>query len=245
MPADDRTGHGWWPYVVPYVAFLLMSEIGARLPDVFDPALLVVKPGLTLAMVFWFRSQGAYPEWRGEGARIGLAGGLQDVAVGLALAALWVAPFVWLPALRPASGGEFDPEMAGSAFVGLILALRLAGYAVVTPIFEELFIRSFVMRIADVWNSDRDFRDQPLAHYTPRSMIVTTIVFTLGHVPWEWWVCVPWIVFTNLWFYHRRNLTSAMLVHGVTNGALLALAVYGEGLFRNPDGTALSLWFFV
>lgn len=245
MSADDRSGHGWWPYVVPYVAFLLMSKIGAELPDALDPAVLIVKPGLTLALVLWFRSRGAYPEWRGECARIGLLGGLQDVGVGLALTVVWVAPFVWLPVLRPAPGGAFDPEMAGRAFVGVILVLRLVGFALITPIFEELFIRSFVMRIADVWDTDRDFRDQPLARYTLRSMIVTTIVFTIGHVPWEWWVCVPWIVLTNLWFYHRRNLGSMMLVHGVTNGALLALAVFGGGLLHNPDGSAFSFWFFV
>jgi CAAX prenyl protease-like protein len=245
MPADDRTGHGWWPYVLPYVSFLLMSEIGARLPDGVDPFVLFMKPAVVLAMIVWFRARGAYPEWAGEGARIGGLGGLQDVLVGLALTAVWVAPYLVFPTLRPEPGGEFDPSMAGGAFVGVILGLRFFGYALVTPVFEELFIRSFVMRIADVWESDRDFRDQPIARYTRRSMIVTCVVFTLGHVPWEWWVCVPWILLSNLWFYHRRSLSSIMLVHGVTNGALLALAVMGGEWFRNPDGSAFSFWFFV
>jgi membrane protease YdiL (CAAX protease family) len=127
----------------------------------------------------------------------------------------------------------------------VILCVRLFGYALVTPIFEELFIRSFVMRVADVWNTDLDFRDRPIAEYTRRSMIVVVVVFTLGHVPWEWWVCVPWIVLSNLWFYHRKRLSAVMLVHGVTNGALLGLAIWGGNLFQDPDGSPFSFWFFV
>ncbi|HKK50612.1 MAG TPA: CPBP family glutamic-type intramembrane protease [Myxococcota bacterium] len=245
MAPDDHEGHGWWPYVAPYVGFLLLSELGARLPEGADPWMLFLKPALTLGLILWFRRQGAYPEWRGEGAQIGVLGGLQDVGVGLALTVVWVAPYLLLPGLRPEPGGAFDPTMAGEALVPLILVLRLFGYAIVTPIFEELFIRSFVMRIADVWESDRDFRDQPIARYSRRSALVTTVVFTLGHVPWEWWVCVPWILLSNLWFYRRKSLGSIMLVHGVTNASLLGLAIWGGELFREPDGSPLSLWFFV
>ena len=244
-PTYDAEGHGWWPYVVPYVAFLLMSEVGARLPDAADPFVLAIKPAIVLGLVLWFRGQGAYPEWRGRGASIGLVGGLLDIAVGLALTVVWVIPYVFIPALRPEPGGAFDPELAGPALVPVILGLRLFGYAIVTPIFEELFIRSFVMRIADVWETEHDFRDQPIAVYTAKSLLITTIVFSLGHVPWEWWVCVPWVVLSSLWFYRRKSLSSVMLVHATTNAALLALAIWGGELWTDADGTPFSFWFFV
>lgn len=242
--AAAHEGHGWWPYVVPYVAFMLVGMLGGRLPEGAAPWLLVVKPSIVLALVVWFRMRGAYPEWRGEGGRIGLLGGLQDIAVGLALTVVWILPYWLFPGLRPEPGGEFDPAMAGEQWIGLILLLRLLGYALVTPIFEELFIRSFVMRIADVYDK-ADFRDQPLARYTLHSMIVTTVIFTLGHVPWEYWVCVPWIMLSSLWFYHRKSLSAIMLVHGVTNASLLALAVFAEGWLQNADGTPFTFWFFV
>ena len=245
MTPLDRDSHGWWPYVLPYVAFLLMSEVAARLPDGADPFVLLIKPVLTLALILWFWTKGAYPELRGSDARLDFAGGLQDVLVGLGLTVVWIVPFLFFPALRPEPGGEFNPAMAGDDLVVTILFVRFFGYALVTPVFEEIFIRSFVMRIADVWNTEDDFRDQPIARYTQRSMLVTLVVFSLGHVPWEWWVCVPWIVLSNLWFYHRRRLAALMLVHGVTNASLLALAVYGGELFQNPDGTSFSFWFFV
>jgi len=245
MQVDAHEGHGWWPYVVPYVAFLLLSEIGGRLPDGADPYVLVVKPVAVLALVLGFRARGAYPEWRHPAVRMTAGGFALDVLVGLALTAVWVVPYWLVPALRPAPGSEFDPAMAGEALIPAILGLRLFGYAIVTPIFEELFIRSFVMRIAEVWESERDFRDEPLARYSARSLAVTTVVFCLGHVPWEWWVCVPWVVLSSLWFYRRRSLTALMVVHGVTNGALLALAVFGEGWLVDPDGRPFSFWFFV
>ncbi|MFP6656412.1 MAG: CPBP family glutamic-type intramembrane protease [Myxococcota bacterium] len=245
MTSTERGDHGWWPYVAPYAAFLLMSEIAARLPASLDPIALAMKPALTLALIGWFWRQGHYPELRGAAARIGWGGALQDVLVGLALTVVWVLPFILFPEIRPDPGGEFDPGMAGGEWILLILFLRFFGYALVTPLFEELFIRSFVMRIASVWNSDHDFRDQPLARYTRQSMVVTVIVFCLGHIPWEWWVCVPWLVLSNLWFYHRRRVSAMILVHSVTNAALLALAVFGDKLIRNQDGSFFSFWFFV
>ena len=223
---------------------MVAGVIGERLPDGTALAVLALKPALVLATILYFAWQGSYPEWRGQGARLGVVGGLQDVAVGLLLTLVWVLPYWAIPSLRPEPGGEFDPEMAGAALVPVVLGLRLFGYALVTPIFEELFIRSFVMRIADVYDR-ADFRDQPIARYTPWSMLVTAVIFTAGHVPWEWWVCVPWIVLSNLWFYRRRSLTSIMLVHGVTNAALLGLAVFGEGWLHDTNGEPFSFWFFV
>ena len=245
MQVEAREGHGWWPYVVPYAAFLLLSEIAARLPDGARPFMLGFKPALVLALVLGFRARGAYPEWRSPPVRMTGSGFLLDGVVGLALTAVWVVPYLLVPALRPTPGGEFDPAMAGERWIPAILGLRLFGYALVTPIFEELFIRSFVLRIADVWETEHDFRDQPIARYSAMSLVVSTVVFTAGHQFWEYWVCVPWVVLSTLWFYHRRNLTALMVVHGVTNGALLALAVFGEGWLRDVDGAPFSFWFFV
>jgi CAAX prenyl protease-like protein len=242
--AAPREGHGWWPYLVPYAAFVVITTFQGRFPEWTAPWVLVLKPGAVLGLVLWFRAQGAYEEWRGAGARIGAVGGLLDVLVGLVLTAVWIAPYLWIPALRPEPGETFDPAMAGPEWAGLMLGLRLFGYAVVTPIFEELFIRSFVMRVADAWEVE-DFRDLPIARYSARSMLVTVVVFTMGHVPWEYWVCVPWVFLSNLWFYYRKSLSAVMLVHGVTNAALLALAVWGGDLFVDPDGAPFSFWFFV
>lgn len=239
-----REGHGWWPYLVPYAVFVVVTTFAPRLPPALDPFILAAKPALVLGLVLWFRARGAYPEWRGDGERVGLVGGAMDIAVGLALTVVWVLPYYLFPSIRPEPGEVFDPTMAGEGLAWLMLSLRFFGYAIVTPIFEELFIRSFVMRVADAWEVE-DFRDLPIARYSLRSMLVTIVVFTAGHVPWEYWVCVPWVFLSNLWFYYRKSLSAIMLLHGTTNAALLALAIWGGDWLRDADGTPFSFWFFV
>ncbi len=240
-----REGHGWWPYLGPYASFLLLVEIGGRVPESMAPWMLLVKPGVPAALMIYFAGRGAYPELRGMRLRASTT--LLDVLLGVALAALWMAPYLLVEALpRPDPADGFDPAQAGESMIGIVLAARLVGYAVVTPFFEELFIRSFVMRYSEVYSSQGDFRDVPLAHFGWTSFIVTTVIFTLGHVPWEYWVAIPWVVLTNLWFYYRKDLYAEILVHATTNAAILLFVAWADGLlFDGQGGLGLSLWFFV
>lgn len=239
----DRTTHGWWPYVLPYFAFLLTVEFARRLPDGLEGVSLVLKPGVPALMMLWFAARGAYSELRGIRFRPHWV--LADVALGLALAVLWMAPYIYIPAIRPADLSGFDPEMLGSSLVGVTLAARMVGYGLVTPFFEEIFIRCFVMRYSEVFRSSRDFRDVPLAQFTTVSFVSTVVIFTVGHLPWEWWVAVPWVVATNLWFYFRKDLYAVIVVHAVTNASILAFVAGTRGSFTGPDGQPLSLWFLV
>jgi len=250
----DRSVHGWWPYLLPYCSFLAVVQFATWLPESLAPLMLAVKPAVPLALMIYFWRRGEYPELRDQ--RYSLSGGLQDVAVGVLLALLWMAPYIFVgplqpdssfawSAFRPESSSAFDPTLMGEALIPLALGLRLFGYALVTPLFEELFIRSFVMRVSEVYWERGDFRDVPLALYSRHSFITTIVVFTIGHAFWEWWVAVPWVVLTNLWFYHRRSLPALIVVHGVTNAALLIFAICGSDLFRDASGAPISLWFFV
>jgi len=241
--SPSSTDHGWWPYLAPYIGFLLTLEISRRMPEATAGVMLFVKPAVPLGLMLWFFARGAYPELRAS--RLDALRTPLDAALGIVLAVLWMAPFVMLPALGPEDPEPFDPSVLGGGQEALALGVRMFGYAIVTPLFEELFIRSFVMRYADVWAERGDFRSVPLARYSLRSFITTIVVFTLGHVPWEWWVAVPWVAITNLWFYWRRDLLSVIVVHGVTNAAILVIATFGEGWFTDASGAPLSLWFFV
>jgi CAAX prenyl protease-like protein len=239
---ERRAGHGWWPYWAPYLSFLVLADVGRKFPDAVQPALLVVKPLVPIVLLIYFWRCGEYPELRGK--RWDAKWTLADIALGVGLALLWMAPYIAFPQLRPDPADDFDPAQFGEVLVPLALGLRMAGYALVTPLFEELFIRSWVMRYADVYGRLGDFRDVPLAQYTLRSFVSTIIIFSIAHVPWEWWVAVPWVAITNLWFYYRKSLPALMVVHGVTNATLLAFAVFGGSLFHDVDGSVISLWFF-
>ncbi len=237
--AGRREGHGWWPYLGPYLAFLLVSQIAGEFPISWQPAMLVVKPALPGGLILYFALRGGYPELRAM--RFRPAWALLDIVVGVLLAALWVGPYLLIEALpRPAAADGFNPHMAGESMMTAILGLRLLGFALVTPIFEELFIRSFVMRYADCYLRAGDFRDIPIARYTLRSFLSTVVIFTIAHAFWEWWVALPWVVGTNLWFYLRKDMSAPILVHAATNASILVYVVHAtEGVPGH------ALWVFV
>jgi CAAX prenyl protease-like protein len=236
---DNREGHGWWPYLGPYAGFMAIGQLASWMPEATEPYMLGIKPLVPAGLLFYFWSQGRYPELRNIRFQPGWR--LLDILVGLLLTVQWMLPYflVDLP-LFPEAADGFNPAMAGDDRIGLILALRFFGYALVTPVFEELFIRSFVMRYAEVYNSPRDFRDVPLAYYSVRSFITTVVVFTVGHIYWEWWVAIPWVILTNLWFYLRKDMGSTILVHATTNPSILVYVALATG---GQPGSIL--WVFV
>jgi len=208
------------PYVAPYAAFLLLVELGARFPGA-AAVLLPLRVVAPAALLAWFWRQGAYPELRSYRAS---AATFADVLVGLAIAASWVAPYLLFPALE--RGEPFDPAQLGAQRRALALALRLVGFALVTPFVEELFVRSFVLRFAEVFVRG-DFRSQPIARFAWRGFVVSVLWFTFSHAAWEWWVALPTGIAFNGWLYARRHLMACVIAHAVANAAIWAFVVLG------------------
>jgi CAAX prenyl protease-like protein len=224
------------------LTFLAIVTFGQRAPDAAEPWLLVLRVALPGALFLWFAWQGRYPELRGyPGKSADLA---LDVAVGLLGAVLWVTPFLFFASLRPGEAG-FDPRQFGALGAWLALAVRATGYVLITPFIEELFVRSWLMRYIDVFDQRRDFRNVPIARFTWRSFLVVTLYFVFSHQQWEWGVMFLWTLLTMAWFYHRRHLAPIVLVHAVTNGAILLFVVLCDGRIQGADGLAIPFWFLV
>jgi hypothetical protein len=155
-----------------------------------------------------------------------------------------MAPYVGLdhaalPAfMRPDPEAAFDPQGLGEGLLPLALSLRLLGYAAVTPFAEELFVRSWLARWLEVFDSPRDFRDVPIAQWSVRSFVGVALFFTAGHAVWEWPVAVLWVVGTQLWFYHRRHLGSLVVVHAASNLAIFVAVVVAAR-------SGFDLWYFL
>ncbi len=213
---------GVWPYLAPYLALLGLAELGRWLPGAEAP-LLAARVILPAALLLLAWRSGALPELQGlrQSAR------LRDVGFGLAIAALWLAPYLLWPALP--RGEPFDPERLGPDGRTAWIALRVAGFVLVSPLVEELFVRSFLHRVAEAWPDWPAFGARNLAQPHARAFVVTTLWFTLSHVPWEWWVALPTGALLNLWFYRRGRLGSVWLAHAVANAAIAALVVFGPG----------------
>jgi CAAX prenyl protease-like protein len=224
------------------LSFLAIVTFGESMPAGAQPWLLLLRAALPGGLFLWFAWRGFYPELRGyPGRSTDLA---LDVAVGLLGAALWVMPFVFFAALRPDETG-FDSQQFGADLVWLAVATRAVGYVLVTPFVEELLVRSWLMRYIDVFDKQRDFRSVPIARFTWRSFLVVTTYFVFSHQSWEWGVMLLWTLLTMAWFYHRKHLAPLVLVHAVTNGAILLFAVLCEGRIQGGDGLPISFWFLV
>jgi CAAX prenyl protease-like protein len=223
------------------LSFLVVLELSGRVPEAIVPIFLVLRVAAPRGFLVFFARRGAYPELSGA---VWGAWTLADIAVGLAGAALWIAPFLLWPALRPDTPG-FDRAQLGSEGEWLTLALRAAGYVGVTPFVEELFVRSWLLRYVDVAETRHDFRAQPIARFTWRSFLVVTAYFVFSHARWEWGVMLAWTLLSMAWFYRRGHLAPLVLVHAVTNGAIFAFVMLCDGAFRDAEGAPISLWFFL
>ena len=224
-------------------SFLALVEIAGRVPASFKPWFAAVCVAVPLGVLLWHARRSGYPELRG--LRWSARDFALDVGVGVLGAALWVAPYLWIAAARPGPDAAFDPQQFGASREWLALSLRALGFCVVTPFVEELFVRSWLARYADVFDGPDDFRNVPIARYSLRSFATVVVFFTLSHVSWEWPVAVVWIVLTQLWFYRRGHLLPLVLVHAVSNLSIFLFVLIADGKLRDADGSPLSLWFFL
>jgi CAAX prenyl protease-like protein len=241
-PARRREGHGWGAYFFPYLSFMAVIGIGAGLPEDLRAFVLPFQVAVPLGFMLYYYIHGAYPELRAY--PYGVQGFALDFGVGLAGAALWMAPYLYFESLRPDEPG-FDPTIWGASLVPLVLGIRAIGYGVVTPFMEELFVRSWLVRYVDVCDKNDDFRDVPIGRFRWRSFIVVGVWFTLSHLAWERPVAIPWIVLTMLWFYYRKNLMSLVFAHAGSNLGILAFVIWQDGHWLDADGIPINLWFFV
>lgn len=235
-------GHGWGAYFWPYVSFGVISHLGDGLPESLQPVALPLTVVAPIGLMIYYFSRGHYSELRRY--PFGAGGASLDFAIGVAGAALWMAPYLLFGSLRPDEAG-FDANQWGKSLAPVVLAIRCVGYGIVTPFWEELLIRSWLIRYIEVFDKVGDFRDVPIGHYSKRSFWVVVIFFSLSHVPWEYLVAVPWIVLSLLWFYYRKNLLSMVILHAGSNLTIFFFVLLQTGKWLDADGNPLNLWFFV
>jgi len=118
-------------------------------------------------------------------------------------------------------GAGYNPWQAGASVGALLAAVRLCGAAVVVPIMEELFWRSFLLRFIITLfpegktNVTPEFTSIPLGTFTPISFVVTVVLFGSEHTLWLAGMMAG--VIYNLLLYKTHRLWPCVLAHGVTN----------------------------
>ena len=94
------------------------------------------------------------------------------------------------------------------------VALRLAGFALVVPVMEELFWRSFLLR----WIARQEFVSLEPRRASLQAIVISTALFSLEH---ERWLAgaVAGAAYTLI-YMRTGNLWIPILAHAVTNGIL-------------------------
>jgi CAAX prenyl protease-like protein len=206
--ADARALPRVLPFAV-YIAFIFVGDMLTRLG--FQPQelrwLYCVKIALVLAVLCWYRRSYGELAWRRPGAAALAA----SLAVGAVVLVLWInLDAGWM---QVGTSAGFDPRNGGRIDWWLV-ALRLTGAALVVPVMEELFWRSFLLR----WIEAADFINVNPAHVRIKAFIVSVILFGFEHNLWLAGVVAG--AAYSLLYMRTGKLWTAIFAHAVTNGLL-------------------------
>lgn len=137
-----------------------------------------------------------------------------SVAVGVAVFVAWInldAPWMTLPGSTPV---PFVPLDAAGAIDWPLVAVRWIGAALLVPVMEELFWRSFLMR----WIASPRWEAVDPRRAGLRAIVLSTFVFMLAHTLW---LAAILAGLAYAWLYVRTGkLWLPVLAHAVTNGML-------------------------
>jgi len=212
--------HAAWVRITPFLVYMLFIVVDDVLGSVGIGALQLrwlygIKIfAVSLTLVIFWRHYTELHTLRLSPTTTAIA-----VLVGVLVFAQWIhLSSGWMLIGSPEG---FDPRNNGQIDWTMV-AVRLAGAALVVPVMEELFWRSFLMR----WINASDFQSVNPAQVRWSSIAVASVMFGFEHQLWLAGI-VAGIAYGLVYKWHG-NLWSAILAHAVTNGVLGVWIVRSE-----------------
>ena len=185
----------------PFAAFIVLL---AAFPQ--HPLLRGVVVAALLA-IFWRQ----YTELRTS--RLEPRAWLLAVATGVGVFVLWIA--LDQPWARFGEQGPGYKPIGADGGIDWTRALpRLAILALVVPVMEELFWRSFLMR----WIDARDFLGLEPRKVSRTALLATSSLFALEHSLWLAGI-IAGLAYAGV-YMTTNNLRAPVVAHAVTNGIL-------------------------
>jgi uncharacterized protein len=202
----------WYPYAAPMAAFLILTTLEGMLPRALYPYLYTLKAVLIAAVLVYFA-----PSWKKE-----LRGDTKALVLGVLAGFLGLGLWLGLDALQPASlalgkrvgYNPFEAISSPAVRYGFI-AVRFIGLALLVPVLEEVFWRSFLLRFL----TDQDkWQSLPLEKFSLSAFAIVTAVFAAAHP--EWLAGLGFAALMGGLLRHTKSLLACVIAHGVTNAAL-------------------------
>jgi len=207
-------GSGAMPRVLPFATFIVfiifadvLERFGAHANTMrwLYPAKIALVLAMLLAWRKHYRELRALPARRDAFVAIGIGAGV--FVLWLALDANWMQ--FGTPRGFDAAGGDGRIDWP-------LVAVRAFGAALVVPLMEELFWRSFLLR----WLEQRDFLSLRPASCGLRAVAISVLLFGIEHNLWLAGI-VAGLAYTLL-YMRSETLWTPVLGHAVTNGLLAA-----------------------
>jgi hypothetical protein len=201
--------------IAPFALFIAFLAAGSFI----DSPWLPVVRGLAVAALlaaFWRH----YSELRNEkgvrllfGSKSNLTPFLFAVASGLLVFFIWIhLDSGWVVVGEVGKG--FAPLKADGSIDWVMAGLRLFGFALVVPVMEELFWRSFLLR----WIDKRDFLAMDPKRAGAGAFAISSALFAIEHTQWLAGL-IAGLVYAGL-YKNTGDLRVPIISHVVTNGTL-------------------------
>lgn len=200
-----------------YMGFIMLADLLERAGVGASQMrwLYPVKIGVVgVALWYFWRDYKELSKWPFNWRNVIIA-----VFAGVLVLVLWVnlaAPWMVI-----GSAPGFDPR-DGEEMNWVLVLLRWCGAALVVPVMEELFWRSFLLR----WLTAPDFLTVRPAQVKNWALVVTVLLFGFEHTLWLAGI-VAGLVYSLL-YVRSGSLWSPILAHATTNG-LLGIWVVATG----------------
>ena len=220
-PATETSGDtapqpvSWVPYTLPMFLFLVLTQGETYFPKPLYPVVYAIKAvAVTIALVLCAKTWRHELRFDSKAILLGVIAGLIGLPLWLGIDA--ITPHVSFLGTRVA----YNPftEIESSPLRLVFLAVRLFGLAIMVPIMEEVFWRSFLLRY--VTDQDRWY-NLPIGTFSLLAGGIVCAVF--GFVHPEYLAGIAFAILMTVLLRQTRNLLSCVVAHGVTN---LSLGIY-------------------
>ncbi len=212
-----------WARVLPFALYMVFLAIEGwvadSVPGIDVRWLYPVKIVAVIGALWYYRA--VYTElairpnryWAGFAAPL----------LGVIVFVLWInMDHGWM---NLGGGAGFDPRNDIGALDWPLVLTRLAGAALVVPLMEELFWRSFLLR----WIQEVRFLALEAAQIGLRAILISSVLFGLEHSLWLAGIVAG---LAYAWLYRASgNLWVPIVAHAVTN-LVLGLWVLNTGQWQ-------------
>ncbi len=210
---EQAPATSWLGYVAPMVVFLVLTYVEGQTSRGYV-WLYIAKVCIVTGMLVAFRAT-----WK-QDIRFEARVLIPALIVGLAVWAEWVLIDPVTPSLSfLGKRVAYDPFTAIHApgLRALFLAFRFFGLALMVPVMEELFWRSFLLR----YLTDEKFTTVPMGTFSGTAFAIVAVAFGVAHP--EWLAAIICAAAYALLLRQTRSLFACIVAHATTN---LALGIY-------------------